>query len=70
MYRHALRATLLWSLGPVAGMEIDGAPFFIREQEYNGWTSPADIGTTKVRMESLLRQFPLTSAQSRKGQSS
>ena len=26
-YKHALGATLLWSLGPVAGLEIAGAPF-------------------------------------------
>src|SRR5215471_11951639 len=47
-YKRALGATLLWSLGPVAGMEILGAPFFLNKQERNGirrstalWPVPA-----------------------------
>jgi PhnB protein len=28
-YKRALGATLLWSLGSVAGLEIAGAPFFV-----------------------------------------
>ena len=30
-YRKALGARVLWSLGSVAGLEIDGAPFFLHE---------------------------------------
>jgi hypothetical protein len=28
-YKRALRATELWNMGSVAGMEIEGAPFFL-----------------------------------------
>lgn len=50
-YQRALGATLLWSLGSVAGLEIGGAPFFVGEPERNGWSSPTEIGTTTVRVE-------------------
>jgi uncharacterized glyoxalase superfamily protein PhnB len=50
-YRRALGATLLWSLGSVAGMEIAGAPFFVGEPAQNGWESPERLGTTSVRVE-------------------
>ena len=50
-YKRALGATELWSLGSVAGMEIDGAPFFIGEPERNGWQSPTILGTTSTRIE-------------------
>jgi len=30
-YREALGASELWNLGGVAGLEIDGAPFFLHE---------------------------------------
>jgi catechol 2,3-dioxygenase-like lactoylglutathione lyase family enzyme len=30
-YKHALGATELWNLGGVAGLEVDGAPFFLHE---------------------------------------
>jgi PhnB protein len=50
-YMRALGATLLWSLGSVAGVEIEGAPFFLGEPARNAWTSPLEIGSTTVRVE-------------------
>jgi PhnB protein len=50
-YKRALGATELWNLGAVAGLEVDGAPFFLAEPANNGWQSPAAIGTTTVRVE-------------------
>jgi uncharacterized glyoxalase superfamily protein PhnB len=50
-YETALGAVQLWSLGSVVGLEVDGAPFFLGEPERNGWASPADVGTTTVRIE-------------------
>jgi PhnB protein len=50
-YKRALGATELWSLGPVAGLEIEGAPFFLGEPDRNGWESPAKLGITSARIE-------------------
>ena len=50
-YKHALGATVLWSLGSVAGLEIAGAPFFLGEPENNGWESPTKLGITSTRVE-------------------
>ncbi len=50
-YKRALGATELWSLGSVAGLEIEGAPFFLAEPNKNVWNSPQDLGTTTVRVE-------------------
>jgi PhnB protein len=50
-YKEALGATELWNLGSVVGLEVDGAPLFVAEPESNGWVSPAEIGTTTVRVE-------------------
>ncbi len=50
-YRNALGATLLWSLGSVAGLEIAGAPFFLGEPGNNGWESPSKLGVTSTRVE-------------------
>jgi len=50
-YKRALGATELWSLGSVAGLEIDGAPFFLGEPANNGWESPARLGITSTRVE-------------------
>ena len=50
-YKQALGATVLWSLGSVVGLEIEGAPFFLAEPAKNGWNSPTEIGTTTVRVE-------------------
>lgn len=52
-YRRALGATELWDLGGVAGLEIDGAPFFLHEVNPNNpaETSPGHAGVTSVRIE-------------------
>jgi uncharacterized glyoxalase superfamily protein PhnB len=50
-YQSALGARVLWDLGSVVGLEIQGAPFFLAEPANNGWQSPAEIGTTTVRVE-------------------
>jgi uncharacterized glyoxalase superfamily protein PhnB len=50
-YHRALGATELWNLGSVVGLEVEGAPFFLAEPESNGWDSPAQMGTTTVRVE-------------------
>jgi hypothetical protein len=39
----ALGAAVLWSLGSVAGMEIEGAAFFVGEPANNGWESPEKL---------------------------
>src|SRR5205809_2848208 len=49
-YRKALGAHVLWSLGSVAGLEIDGAPFFLHEPVKNGFDSPRAIGVTTARV--------------------
>ena len=50
-YTRALGATVLWSLGSVAGLEIAGAPFFLGEPANNGWESPTKLGITSTRVE-------------------
>jgi uncharacterized glyoxalase superfamily protein PhnB len=50
-YGRALGATVLWSLGSVAGLEIAGAPFFVGQPERNGWNTPEALGSTTVRVE-------------------
>lgn len=50
-YKRALGATVLWSLGSVAGLEIEGAPLFLGEPAKNGWESPSKLGLTSTRIE-------------------
>src|SRR6478672_2457512 len=50
-YKNALGATILWSLGSVAGLEIEGAAFFVGEPANNGWESPEKLGITSTRVE-------------------
>ena len=50
-YQRALGAKLLWSLGAVAGLEIEGAVFFLGEPADNGWESPSRLGLTSTRIE-------------------
>jgi uncharacterized glyoxalase superfamily protein PhnB len=50
-YEKALGARVLWSLGSVAGLEIDGAPFFLHEPVKGDFESPSSIGTTTARVE-------------------
>ena len=52
-YKDALGATELWNLGGVAGLEIDGAPFFLHEVNPNNpaESSPDQLGVTSTRIE-------------------
>lgn len=50
-YRRALGATVLWDLGSVVGLEVDGAPVFLAEPAANGWATPDDVGLPTVRVE-------------------
>ena len=52
-YKDALGATELWDLGGVAGLAIDGAPFFIHEVNPSNPSEddPARIGATSARIE-------------------
>src|SRR6478735_5241601 len=50
-YKNALGATILWSVGSVAGLEIEGAAFFVGEPANNGWESPEKLGITSTRVE-------------------
>jgi uncharacterized glyoxalase superfamily protein PhnB len=52
-YTHALGAGKLWDLGGVAGMHLDGAPFFLHEAVLGRKTepAPADVGLTTTRIE-------------------
>jgi PhnB protein len=50
-YKSALGAKELWNLGGVAGLEIEGAPFFLGEPAKNGWECPARLGITSTRVE-------------------
>jgi uncharacterized glyoxalase superfamily protein PhnB len=56
-YQKALGARVLWSLGSVAGLEIDGAPFFLHQPVKNIFENPREIGgTTTVRVELFVDQ--------------
>jgi PhnB protein len=44
-------ARLLWSLGSVAGLEFDGAPFFLHQPAKGGFDSPKEVGASTVRVE-------------------
>jgi uncharacterized glyoxalase superfamily protein PhnB len=44
-------ATVLWDLGSVAGLEVEGAFFFLGEPANNGWENPAKLGLATVRVE-------------------
>ena len=52
-YTTALGARELWNLGGVAGLELDGAPFFLHEvNPLNPTeTSPDQAGATSTRIE-------------------
>jgi PhnB protein len=52
-YKAALGATELWNLGGVAGLEIDGAPFFLHEvnPDNPAEVSPGQAGVTNTRIE-------------------
>jgi len=54
-YQAAFGATVSWRLGDghvVAGLDVDGAPFFLAtESPDNGTRGPASAGCTTVRVE-------------------
>jgi uncharacterized glyoxalase superfamily protein PhnB len=50
-YKRALGATELWNFGAVAGLEIEGAAFFLGQPANNGWESPLKLGITSARVE-------------------
>jgi PhnB protein len=52
-YKRALDATELWNLGGVAGLEIQGAPFFLHEVNPSNpaENSPDRLGVTSTRIE-------------------
>ena len=50
-FQQALGARILWSMGSVAGLEVDGAPFFLHEPVRNSFVSPQEIGTRTARVE-------------------
>ena len=52
-YKAALDASELWNLGGVAGLHLDGAPFFVHEAVpgRNAEPSPTDVGLTTTRIE-------------------
>jgi uncharacterized glyoxalase superfamily protein PhnB len=52
-YGTALGAEVLWDLGGVAGLHLDGAPFFVHEAVpgKSSEPSPSDIGMTTTRIE-------------------
>jgi uncharacterized glyoxalase superfamily protein PhnB len=35
----------------VAGLEVDGAPFYLGQPANNGWESPSKLGITSTRIE-------------------
>ncbi len=55
-YKKALGARLLWSLGSVAGLEIDGAPFFLHKAVKQAFDSPKEIRTTTARVELFVEE--------------
>jgi len=50
-YQQALGATVLWSLGSVAGLEIDGAQFFLHEPVKPRFDDPKAVGAITARVE-------------------
>jgi PhnB protein len=55
-YTAALGARQLWDLGGVAGLHINGAPFFVHEAvpDKKREPSPTDVGLTTTRIEVFL----------------
>jgi PhnB protein len=50
-YQEALGASILWSLGSVAGLEVGGAPFFLHEPVEKKFQTPQQLGATCARIE-------------------
>ena len=57
-YRTALEAGELWNLGSVAGLHLQGAPFFVHEAVpgKSSEPSPTDVGLTTTRIEVFVDQ--------------
>jgi uncharacterized glyoxalase superfamily protein PhnB len=57
-YGTALGAGVLWDLGGVAGLHVNGAPFFVHEAVPGRETepSPTDVGLTTTRIEVFVDQ--------------
>jgi PhnB protein len=53
-YEKALGAHLLWSLGSVAALEINGAPFLLHEPVPGRFQTPLHLRSTSVRIEVFL----------------
>jgi uncharacterized glyoxalase superfamily protein PhnB len=52
-YQRALGAAVLWDLGSVVGLEIEGSAFFLGEPELNGWGTPTTLGMPTTRVQIL-----------------
>lgn len=52
-YQEALGATELWDLGGVAGLDLNGSPFFLHEVNPHNpkEASPGQVGMTSTRIE-------------------
>jgi uncharacterized glyoxalase superfamily protein PhnB len=52
-YQEALGATELWDLGGVAGVDLNGSPFFLHEVNPHNpkEASPGQVGMTSTRIE-------------------
>lgn len=50
-YQSALGASVLWDLGSVVGLEIEGAPLFLGEPANNRWETPDKLGSASARVE-------------------
>ena len=50
-YKRALGAAELWRFGPVAGLTIGSACFFVGEPAQNGWETPTRLGMPSARVE-------------------
>lgn len=55
-YKSALGAHVLWSLGGVAGLSIEGAPFFLHEPVPGKFNAPQELGTITARVELFVDQ--------------
>jgi PhnB protein len=53
-YQRALGARVMWSMGSVAGLEIEGAPFLLHEPVEGKFAAPEKVGITTVRVEVFL----------------
>jgi len=57
-YKAALGAGELWDLGGVAGLHVQGAPFFVHEavRGKSKEPSPTDVGLTTTRIELFVNE--------------